>query len=52
MAKNQPLTPKKKTQVPSQKEPRPIPQINCKIFWEQTFANFLEQNFGLEFAVP
>ena len=26
--------------------------LDCKIFWEQTFASFLEWNFGLEFAEP
>ena len=26
--------------------------LDCKIFWEQTFASFLERNFGLQFAVP
>ena len=24
--------------------------VDCKIFWEQIFASFLEWNFGLEFA--
>ena len=24
--------------------------LNCKIFWKQTFASFLERNFSLEFA--
>ena len=28
------------------------PPLDCKIFWEQTFANFLERNFGLQFAEP
>ena len=28
------------------------PQVDCKIFLEQTFASFLEWNFGLEFAEP
>ena len=26
--------------------------VDCKIFWEQTLASFLEGNFGLQFAVP
>jgi hypothetical protein len=28
------------------------PGVDCKIFWEQTLASFLERNFGLQFAVP
>ena len=30
----------------------PPPTLDCKIFSQQTFASFLERNFGLEFAVP
>ena len=26
--------------------------VDCKNFWEQTFASFLEWNFGLEFSDP
>ena len=26
--------------------------LDCKIFWDQTFASFLERNFGLQFAEP
>ena len=28
------------------------PALESKNFWEQTFASFLEWNFGLEFADP
>ena len=27
-------------------------EVDCKIFWEQNFASFLERNFGFEFAEP
>jgi hypothetical protein len=30
--------------------PHKPPNLDCKIFWEQNFASFLERNFGLEFA--